>query len=181
MTLDFAGKKAIVTGGVSGIGAAAVEALRAAGAGVHIIDRHGEPPVDVSDRAALEAAFDRAGVPDVVIINAGIGYPADLTETTEEHWERTIAINLTGAFRTLQIAAARMKPRRRGAIVLTASTNSYDGEPCQWVRPADAPVRPGEVCGEIHEFCVGHLRRGNPDDPERLLRFGCQPADRARR
>jgi NAD(P)-dependent dehydrogenase (short-subunit alcohol dehydrogenase family) len=37
-------------------------------------------------------------------------------------------VNLTGVFQTVQAAAARMKPRRRGAIVITASTNSYDGE-----------------------------------------------------
>ncbi len=38
-------------------------------------------------------------------------------------------VNLSGAFHTLRLAAVQMKPRRRGAIVLTASTNSYDGEP----------------------------------------------------
>src|SRR5437588_101138 len=39
-----------------------------------------------------------------------------------------VPINPTGAFHTVQAAARRMKPRRAGAIVLTASTNSYDGE-----------------------------------------------------
>jgi NAD(P)-dependent dehydrogenase (short-subunit alcohol dehydrogenase family) len=48
--------------------------------------------------------------------------------TSEETWERTIGVNLTGVFLTLQAAAAIMKPRRRGATVITASTNSYDGE-----------------------------------------------------
>ena len=53
---------------------------------------------------------------------------ADLTATTREIWERTIAVNLTGIFQTVQAGAGMMKARRRGAIVLTASTNSYDGE-----------------------------------------------------
>jgi NAD(P)-dependent dehydrogenase (short-subunit alcohol dehydrogenase family) len=129
MTLDFHGKTAIVTGGASGIGQAAVEALRGAGATVHVFDRHGDPPVDVADLAALEAAFARTPSPDVVIVNAGIATGADLTATTDELWQRTIAVNLTGAFHTVRLAAERMKPRRRGSIVLTASTNSYDGEP----------------------------------------------------
>ena len=47
---------------------------------------------------------------------------------TRQDWDRVIALNLTGLWETVQAAAALMKPRRRGAIVLTASTNSYDGE-----------------------------------------------------
>ena len=129
MTLDFHGKTAIVTGGASGIGQAVAEALRAAGADVHVFDRKGDPPVDVADLGSLEAAFTRAPVPDVVIVNAGIATGADLSATTGEIWQRTIDVNLTGAFHTVRLAAERMKPRRRGAIVLTASTNSYDGEP----------------------------------------------------
>lgn len=34
---------------------------------------------------------------------------------------------------------------------------SYDGQPCTYVRPMDAPSRPGEVCGEIHVYCTGHI------------------------
>jgi 3-oxoacyl-[acyl-carrier protein] reductase len=63
-----------------------------------------------------------------VIANAGIVAEGDLVEQTTEDWERTLSVNLTGAFHTVQSAARLMKPRRGGAIVLTASTNSYDGE-----------------------------------------------------
>ncbi len=124
MPFDFSGKKAIVTGGASGIGRATSDLLRSSGAEVMVIDRE----TDVTNRAALERDFEAAGAPDIVIANAGIGSQAALTETSDELWDSTLAVNLTGVFNTVRIAARLMKPRRRGAIVITASTNSYDGE-----------------------------------------------------
>ena len=139
MLLDFSGKTAVVTGGANGIGAAAARQLAASGAKVVIFDREDASAlaselnglavsVDVSSRASIELALEQSGVPDVLVINAGVVHPAGLDDTAEESWRRTIDVNLTGAFFTLQCAAARMKPRRKGAVVLTASTNSYDGE-----------------------------------------------------
>jgi NAD(P)-dependent dehydrogenase (short-subunit alcohol dehydrogenase family) len=125
MGFDFDGKNAVVTGGASGIGAATVRLLRESGARVTVIDRE----TDVTNRAALAAAMDAAGALDIVVANAGIGEEAAFLETSEELWSRTLTVNLTGAFHTVQLAAERMKGRGRGAIVLTASTNSYDGEP----------------------------------------------------
>lgn len=128
MRIDLAGQRALVTGGARGIGAAAAEALRACGAEVIVIDKLGDPPVDVSDTQALEQAFARAGDLDIVVANAGTALFHRLDETSDAGWRRLIDINLTGAFHTVRLAAQAMKPRRRGAIVLTASTNSFDGE-----------------------------------------------------
>jgi len=141
MPLDFRGKTAVVTGGSNGIGLAAARALAAGGADVSIFDLAREKPAeaaaafggkglvaDVADRKSLEAAFGAVGAPDIVVANAGVVHWNDLSATTKEEWEHTLAVNLTGIFQTVQAAAARMKPRRRGAIVLTASTNSFDGE-----------------------------------------------------
>lgn len=127
MKVDLQGQVAIVTGGLSGIGAAIVAALRDAGAQVHIFDL---PDVDVSHRESIAAAFARTPDPDVVIANAGVGKPEppDVTAASVENWDRTIAVNLTGVFHTVQLAAERMKRRGRGSIVVTASTNSFDGE-----------------------------------------------------
>lgn len=127
MTMNFKDKVAVVTGGASGIGAAAVKALEIAGAKVYLFDL---PSVDVTDSQALESAFAKVGPPDIVIANAGIGKPepVDITAATIENWDRTIAVNLTGVFHTVRIAAARMKAGRGGSIVVTASTNSFDGE-----------------------------------------------------
>ncbi len=124
MNWDFSGRRAIVTGGASGIGRAIVELLRASGAEVLAWDRE----TDVTDHRGLELAFEQAGSPDIVIANAGIGSQAPLVDTSDELWDRILAVNLTGVFNTVRAAARRMIPRRRGAIVITASTNSYDGE-----------------------------------------------------
>ncbi len=141
MKIDLAGKTAIVTGGANGIGLACAKALAECGARVWILDLAREEPekavagfgaqgrvADVTDPASLEAAFEAAGAPDIVMANAGTVFFEPLTEHTRESWERTLAVNLTGVFYTVQIAARRMKPRRTGSIVITASTNSYDGE-----------------------------------------------------
>jgi len=131
----------VVTGGANGIGLAAARALAAGGAKVWIFDLDRESPmdvartlggeachVDVTNRESIDAAFERSGVPDIVVANAGLGIWAPLDETAVEDWNRVIAVNLSGVFHTVQAAARHMKPRRRGAIVITASTNSYDGE-----------------------------------------------------
>jgi NAD(P)-dependent dehydrogenase (short-subunit alcohol dehydrogenase family) len=128
MRIDLTGQRALVTGGARGIGAAAAEALRACGAEVTVADLLSDPPVDVSDLQSLEAAFARAGELDIVVANAGTAVFHRLDETDDAAWRRLIGINLTGAFHTVRLAARCMKPRRRGAIVLTASTNSFDGE-----------------------------------------------------
>jgi NAD(P)-dependent dehydrogenase (short-subunit alcohol dehydrogenase family) len=82
----------------------------------------------VADPDSLDRAFQQSGAPAVVVANAGMGLEAPLDETPAGLWDRTIAVNLTGVFHTVRAAAKLMKPRRAGSIVLTASTNSYDGE-----------------------------------------------------
>ena len=141
MAFDFSGKVAVVTGGANGIGAATARVLSQGGARVAIFDLESEAPaaagarlggsgyaVDVTDRTSLDRAFSQTGPPDIVVANAGAGSEVEFSAITEQFWQRTIAVNLTGVFHTLQAAAALMKPRRRGAVVMTASTNSYDGE-----------------------------------------------------
>jgi NAD(P)-dependent dehydrogenase (short-subunit alcohol dehydrogenase family) len=122
------GKLAVVTGGANGIGAAIASLLRERGADVVVFDREGDPAVDVTSRTSIDAAFERAGTPDLVMVNAGIAEEEDFLDHSAERWDRILSINLSGAFHTIQAAARRMKERRSGAIVITASTNSYDGE-----------------------------------------------------
>ncbi len=141
--MTFHGRNAVVTGGANGIGLAISRNIAAAGGNVFIFDLASENPAaaaasigaqaciaDVTDHASLERAFAAAGVPDIVIANAGMGRVASALETSADLWNQTIAVNLTGAFHTIRIAADRMKSARKaGSIVLTASTNSFDGEP----------------------------------------------------
>ncbi len=142
MQIDFSGKLAVVTGGANGIGLAIARQLAASDASVHIFDLEQEHPAeaaarfgakgivaDCADRASLEAAFAALpSPPDVVMVNAGIGPESDIFSLRPAEWDRVLAVNLTGAFNTVQLAARAMRTRRSGAIVLTASTNSYDGE-----------------------------------------------------
>jgi NAD(P)-dependent dehydrogenase (short-subunit alcohol dehydrogenase family) len=138
MELTLKGKTAVVTGGIHGIGRAMARRLAACAAEVYIFDIDSDADIDfpchqvrcdVTSRESLHAAFDQSGVPDVLLINAGTGIVKPLEATTREIWDKTVALNLTAAFETLQEGAARMKAAGRGgAIVLTASTNSYDGE-----------------------------------------------------
>lgn len=137
----FHGKNVVVTGGANGIGLAISRNIVAAGGSVWIFDVESENPAevaqsigaqaciaDVTDLSSLERAFAQVGVPNVLVVNAGIGRLASVGETTQDLWNRTLAVNLTGAFHTLQIAGQRMKSARKGSVVLTASTNSFDGE-----------------------------------------------------
>jgi NAD(P)-dependent dehydrogenase (short-subunit alcohol dehydrogenase family) len=139
--MTFDGKNVVVTGGANGIGLAISRSFVACGGSVWILDLESENPIevartigaqacvaDVTDRASLDRAFAQIPIPDVLIVNAGIGPLASVPDTTPDLWRRTLAVNLTGAFDTLQIAGRRMQAQRKGSVVLTASTNSFDGE-----------------------------------------------------
>jgi NAD(P)-dependent dehydrogenase (short-subunit alcohol dehydrogenase family) len=57
-------------------------------------------------------------------------WPSEATfcDHSPQQWDRILSVNLSGAFHSMQAAARLMQQRRSGAIVRTASTNSYDGE-----------------------------------------------------
>jgi NAD(P)-dependent dehydrogenase (short-subunit alcohol dehydrogenase family) len=145
MNIDFSGRGAVVTGGANGIGFACARTLAESGADVWIFDLQSEEPAraaqalgarglvaDVTDPGSLSRAFEAVSSAgsaiDVAVVNAGTGRPATLLSTTDEDWLRTLAVNLTGAFSTVRAAAGHMVRQRRGSIVVTASTNSFDGE-----------------------------------------------------
>ncbi len=198
MRIDLSGKKAVVTGGANGIGLSIAKALRTCGADVWVFDLERERPTeaaaafgghgqvaDVSDRASLEEAFEASGAPDVVAANAGTASFLNFFDHTPEHWQHVIDVNLTGAFNTLQIAARLMKSRRKGSIVLTASTNSYDGEPLHTAYNASkagvlgllhtAACELGPYGIRVNGVCPGLIRTRltKPvfDDPEGLKEY----------
>jgi len=125
---DFDGRVALVTGGASGIGAAAVERLRAGGAEVHIFDlSQGD---DVRDSAQLNAAVERLPRLDVLVCCAGIGGDSLRTEdVSDEEWERVHAINLNGVFYSNRAALPKMKAGGYGRIVNVASIAGKEGNP----------------------------------------------------
>src|SRR5438128_2407941 len=125
---DFEGRVAVVTGGASGIGAAAVERLRAGGADVHIFDlTNGD---DVRDSEQLNAAVERLPRLDVLVCAAGVGGDSLHTEAvSDEEWERVHAINLNGVFYANRAALPKMKANGYGRIVNVASIAGKEGNP----------------------------------------------------
>ena len=151
--MNITDSAALVTGGASGLGAAAAERLAQAGARVVIADlpssegkavaeRIGATfvPTDVTDEQQVQAAVDAASEqgPFRIDVNcAGIGnavrtvgrkgpFPLD-------EFAKVVQVNLVGTFNTIRLAAARMAEvepvgEERGVIVNTASIAAYDGQ-----------------------------------------------------
>jgi NAD(P)-dependent dehydrogenase (short-subunit alcohol dehydrogenase family) len=125
---DFEGRVALVTGGASGIGAAAVERLRAGGAEVHVFDlANGD---DVRDSTQLNAAVAKLPRLDVLVCAAGVGGDSLHTEdVSDAEWERVHAINLNGVFYANRAAIPKMKENDYGRIVNIASIAGKEGNP----------------------------------------------------
>ena len=134
---------ALITGGSKGIGYGVAEALVARGASVMITARHAEDleqavqqlnskgrgkaagkVCDVRDRAAQEACvkdlLDRFGSLDIVVANAGVGHFAKIDQLSQEDWQQTLDVNLTGVFHTVQSTLDALKGSR-GFLVTIAS------------------------------------------------------------
>ncbi|RWE43666.1 MAG: SDR family oxidoreductase [Mesorhizobium sp.] len=141
----IAGKHALVTGGGSGVGRAIALALAEAGVTVTISGRreaelarvasenariHGIA-ADVTDEAAMASLYEQAeaarGPFDVVVANAGMAGSTPAHKTTLADWQRTLDVNLTGAFLTVKPALAGMTARKSGRIVFIASTAGLKG------------------------------------------------------
>jgi 3-oxoacyl-[acyl-carrier protein] reductase len=125
-------RRALVTGGASGIGLATAALLRDAGTVVVTLDLAPAADVhaDVTDAAALEGAFaaaeERLGGPADLLVNAaGVYRVAALRELDAAAWDAVLAVNLRGAFLVGQAFAARTD---RGAIVNVASIAADRGD-----------------------------------------------------
>lgn len=139
--LEFAGLKAIVTGGGAGIGAATIRALQARGAATAALDLDpsGAPEgalriqVDVTDTAAVRAAVDRAaeelGGIDIVINNAGIGAQGEVDANDDAEWARVLDVNVVSVARVTTAALPHLRRSEAAAVVNTASIASVLGLP----------------------------------------------------
>jgi len=132
--LDFAGRTAIVTGGMQGIGAAIAKRLQDSGAKVAVWDLDGSPKVDVSDASSIDSALKRTlselGRIDVLVNNAGVaGKNVPTVDYPIEEWERVLRINLTSQFLTCRAVAPHMVKAKYGRIVNIASVAGKEGNP----------------------------------------------------
>jgi meso-butanediol dehydrogenase/(S,S)-butanediol dehydrogenase/diacetyl reductase len=142
------GKRILVTGGASGIGAAVANRFLQEGSKVVVLDRdpkgREQVKLDLPDLSGVVAAdvtkFDEVskafaqtvatmGCVDVLINNAGISIRHNFLDITRDEWDKIIAVNLTGVFYVAQLAARHMMEKGSGVILQTASTNGLVGRP----------------------------------------------------
>jgi 2-dehydro-3-deoxy-L-rhamnonate dehydrogenase (NAD+) len=132
--LDFAGRTAIVTGGMQGIGAAIAKRLKDSGAKVAVWDLDATPKVDVADLSSIENSLKRTlaelGKVDVLVNNAGIaGKNVPTVDYPVEEWERVLRVNLTSQFLCCRAVAPHMVKAGYGRIVNIASVAGKEGNP----------------------------------------------------
>lgn len=131
-------RRALVTGGSSGIGLAIAKTLAAAGHHVTIAARDRAKleasgfafvDMDVTDTASIAAGLKRAGEIDIFIANAGTAKTAPVLKTTRAVWNDMLALNLTSVFDCAQAALPGMLARGWGRFVVVGSTASLKGYP----------------------------------------------------
>ena len=135
----LAGRRAIVTGGARGIGAAIADRLAASGARVAILDLLDGPGREQAERVggsfhrvdlcdaedtsrAVAAAIEALGGVDVLVNNAGILRFAPLLEIDPEQWDRTFAINTRSMLLTTQVAARAMIAAGHGGRIINLAS-----------------------------------------------------------
>lgn len=148
LSVDLSGRRALVTGGDTGLGAATSKALAQAGASVAVAYRGDGAPAeqlvdeirargvtaapirldDVSDLSRVAAAFaamDRAfGGIDILVNNAGMdGARQFCAESDPAGWRRVIEVNLFGAYYCAREAVRRMIPQKKGVVINTTSVH----------------------------------------------------------
>jgi len=156
---DLTGRVAMVTGGSRGLGHAMALGLAEAGADVIVASRKLDAcvatvaEVEALGRRALavpvnmshwdemdglvEAAYDHFGRIDVLVNNAGMSLTyGDLTDVTEEMWDKVVGINLKGPFRLTALVGPRMAAGDGGSIINVSSTGSI--RPAPFMLPYDA-------------------------------------------
>lgn len=179
LDLGLSGKRALVTGGSRGVGAAVARLLARAGAHVGLSCRRRRAEADrvvadaraqgvkswaeagdLSKPSASERLFARVdaefGGLDIFVGNAGIWPPADVpfAELAEARWRRTIAVNLDSVFFSTRQALRRMAAG--GRVVLVSSTAGQRGEPYH----GDYAATKGALIALVKGLCVEVGGRG---------------------
>ncbi|WP_306907010.1 SDR family NAD(P)-dependent oxidoreductase [Arthrobacter pascens] len=163
---EFDGLVAIVTGGASGIGAAAADRLAAGGAQVAVLDLNPAGTAhfgvecnvadDASVRAAVESVTNRFGRLDIVVNNAGIGAAGDVAANEDDEWTRVLDINVVGVARVTRAALPHLRRSPSAAIVNTCSIAATAGLPQRALYSASK----GAVLSLTLAMAADHIREG---------------------
>ena len=125
-------RRAIVTGGASGLGAATADRLRSEGLDVTTVDLDdsADEVVDITDAAAILDLARRVGEVDILINSAGVVGPnKPLLDTSAEEWRRTLEVNVLGTVAMMRAFIPGMVANGWGRVVNFASMAGKDGNP----------------------------------------------------
>ncbi|MEU9332821.1 SDR family oxidoreductase [Streptomyces sp. NPDC048290] len=165
---DFAGLRALVTGGASGIGRATAELLAARGARVAVLDLDPSPVgqpllgyrADVTDdtsvRTAVAAAVADLGGLDILVNNAGIGAQGTVEDNDDAEWLRVMDVNVLGMVRAARACLPHLRASAHAAIVNTCSIAATAGLP----RRALYSATKGAVYSLTLAMAADHVREG---------------------
>ncbi|MBK1783841.1 SDR family NAD(P)-dependent oxidoreductase [Prauserella cavernicola] len=169
---EFAGLRAAVTGGASGIGLATARYLAHRGARVAVLDRAPEalPDADAelllavrcdvgdddSVRAAVATVVDRFGGLDILVNNAGIGAQGTVEDNDDAEWSRVLDVNVLGMVRTTRAALPHLRASEHAAVVNTCSIAATAGLP----RRALYATSKGAVLSLTLAMAADHVREG---------------------
>lgn len=140
MSADLSGRRVLVTGGASGIGAACAEKFAAAGASVVVADLDADGARKVAEALGAESvgvdlanpSFDAralAASQDIIVNNAGIQHVSPVEEFPEEKFRQMLALMIEAPFRLVRAALPHMYAQEWGRIVNISSVHGLRASP----------------------------------------------------
>ena len=174
---DLQGKRAVITGAGSGIGAAIARVFARRGASVIAVDRHADSAAetagtitaaggrataetsDVADPAAVAALFaalEANGRVDILVNNAGISHVGTIEQTTPEDLDRLYRVNVVGVYLCARAAIPIMLRQGGGVILNMASIASLVGLPDRFAYS----MTKGAVLTMTRSIAVDYMKRG---------------------
>jgi NAD(P)-dependent dehydrogenase (short-subunit alcohol dehydrogenase family) len=136
--MDLKGYNVVVTGGSGGIGSALVSGLIATGASVHNLDLNSAEnseaafhKTDLSSEASVKESLSAIEIIDALIVCAGVqmvGLDSKIGEVSLETWQKTLDINMTGAFLSVKHAIPGLIKSGRGSVIIIGSPTAISME-----------------------------------------------------
>jgi NAD(P)-dependent dehydrogenase (short-subunit alcohol dehydrogenase family) len=136
--MELKGYNVVITGGSGGIGSALVSGLIASGANVHNLDIQDTPTpeatfheTDLTSEASVKDALSTIEKIDALIVCAGVqlvGQDSKIGDVALETWQKTVDINMTGAFLSVKHAIPGLIKSGRGSVILIGSPTAISME-----------------------------------------------------